>query len=228
MSTLHVFIDESGQHHGGDCYAVAGCWCVSPRRDVSEVLKPTKSKLMGMLEADHPSLSEIKSSSLGIDEIELLLQCLTQFVHKDQTLDAGRYPWQSAHPLQISLHDTQPDVAVETLSGMIGELQVPETIQTLALISLLNPLFSPGVISLSGLDQVQVTLDSKIWERAATKVDDTIDRLGASPIDIHFETWDSKKAPGLQVADLCANTWRRSILNGVDNDGSTVLTQLRL
>ncbi len=67
MSNLYVFVDESGQHHRGECYTVAACWCISDRSDPGTILKPTKlglmDALMDVLPHDNRP-SELKSSSL--------------------------------------------------------------------------------------------------------------------------------------------------------------------
>lgn len=228
---LHLFVDESGQHHRGECYAVAACWCVSSRRDLGGILKPTKLALMNTLAEQrtrNSSLSELKSSALPPDEVTLLVENIEGKVYQDRTIRRDDFPWYGGCPTQFSFHDVNPSLGLETLEPLVGDHRAPETIQLLALTAILNPLFGTGRVDTSEVNSIHVSLDASVWQQAADRISSGIEQLSLLSSDIEFEIRDSKATPGIQLADLAANAWYRHHQRG-DCDGAVrALNRLQL
>lgn len=229
--TLHIFVDESGQHHRGDCYTVAACWCVSERSDAASVLKPTKLRLMETLKDLLPNgnrPSELKSSSLRVSEVTQLVQRIEPEVYRDSTIISNRLPWNHACPLQVSLHDVNPNLGMDTLAGVVGELQAPDTIQLLSLASVLNPAFALGRLDHSRYEDIQIWLDGGIWQQTANRLENGVENIDALPDNLTCNIKDSKAVPGIQLADLVANTWYRHLIDGNCDSATGSLQSIRL
>jgi len=214
MSTLHVFIDESGQHHYGDHYTLAACWAVSEygNNNTGRVFDPTKQRLFNVIEN---RATEIKGNRLSDSDYRRVVSNLESILYDDSTVMNNPSTWTRATPMRATFHDVNPDIAVSSLQKLFGEGRASKnTIHLLALVSVLDPLFSQRVQSAPEIDAIRITLDGSIWKQAATAFEDGLTPAGYSGIPITVTTKDSKQIPGIQLADLVAYPWRQYQLNG--------------
>jgi len=174
------------------------------------------------------NVSEIKGSKLPTETLGHVVENVSGIVYNDKTLERSHLPWQSESPVQYTLHDVNPDVGIEALGGIVGELQAPETIQIMSLLSVLNPLFASGQFDIEQVERINVCLDATIWKQPATRVESSIDSIASLPVATDFQTADSKSVAGLQVADLIAYTWRRHLRSGDCQTGVRAIKQARL
>lgn len=217
-NTLYVFIDESGLHARGECYSVAGCWCLSDRSDPGSVLSPTKNKLSEIVDAtlhNWDPVSELKGSSLPHHVTDSLLASLKDHAYNDKTITRP-WPWTKDLPIRYSVKETNPDVANHIVGDALGStLEAPEMIQTIILTSVLNPMFHiENKTDVVDIDNMKVVLDSDIWKNSANRVLDAVNSVEGVPDNVGFTTRDSKATPGIQLADIAAHSWNRNILQG--------------
>jgi len=224
---LYVFIDESGNHSKGDYYAVAGSWCLSRRTDPAEVLSPTKDRLIAHLDQPH---SELKGSKLSNEALNELVPAISSYGYEDTTVSHTTVPWTTQEPLRCTLHEVNPELATSVIADTTGaELQAPELLQTLALASVLNPIFNPDRIDRSAFTEIKVILDDTTWSRPMERIKQGIDLLTSEriPSDLQFNIRDSTKTPGVQVADLTAYSWARHLRKGDCGSAADAIHGLR-
>lgn len=214
MATLHIFIDESGKHYQGDHYTLAACWSVSDydNNNTRNVFDPSKQRILNTLDSN---LSEIKGSKLLEEQYQHILSNFDSILYNDSTVMTDPSVWDSALPIRATFHDVNPEVAVSTLQNLLGEgREQKNCIHLLALVSVLDPIFSNRVQSAPEIDNIRISLDGGIWKQAAESFEAGLESVGYSglPLDVSIE--DSKQIPGIQLADLFAYPWRRHQLEG--------------
>lgn len=216
-NTLYVFVDESGVPGRDSIYSLAGAWTLSHEGSVRRVLEPTVGRLRSLLEASGLSPGdELKGSKLGKEHLNLLLSSLKEMSLEDSTVYETGAPWPPDLSVRFSVHEINQDLAGEALGDILGsELQVPVSLQTLALASILSPFVQPNSLNDGSIDECVVVLDANTWEQARQKIERGIDILQKDlPAPISLQIRDSAQTPGIQIADLAAYSWRRNLATG--------------
>lgn len=215
--TLYVFVDESGIVGRDSIYTVAGAWTLSTRNDLGQVLKPTAGRLETLLEGQGATPGkELKGSEYRPELLDLLLSSLRDVSLDDTTVFSSGAPWPPDIPVRFSIHEINQDLANEILEDILGSsLQVPISLQTIALSSILSPFVQPDALDTRALDECHVVLDADTWERARKKIDRGLGLIDDDlPAPLSLEIRDSQTTPGIQIADLAANTWARNLRTG--------------
>lgn len=230
VSSLYVFVDESGEPNTDRCYAVAGCWVVSDRSNPNDVLMPTKDRLIATIEgSEHgtDSISELKGAATPPPVLDTLLSYLRSGIYDDSTIRQSKFPWQVNSPIRYTLHDVNSSAGADAVADIVGPQQTGETLQTLALASILSPLHHGRRIHTGEFDQVEVYLDAQVWQNPARRLTE-VSNLTANDVQpVSFETRDSKGTPGIQLADLGAYSWRRNLLYADCETAASTLNDLR-
>ncbi len=228
---LYVFVDESGTHHRGECYTVAGCWCVSERTNPEAVLSATKDRLIGHANEMRPQagqMGELKGAALKPTEVSALVANLQDVCFDDTTITLSPVPWSSGWPIRFSVFDLNPDIAKPVVTDVTGnELQAPQTIQGLALTAVLNPVFFAERVESELVDRIHVVLDATVWKRSARRVRNSMENASNSIGPFSFSTVDSTAIPGIQLADIAAYSWRRNLLAADCENAIRALADLR-
>lgn len=223
MTTLYICVDESGRHHDGRCYSVAGCWFLSDRRP-TDALDRTKDKLIGTMFGDSSGVSELKGSKVEPSRLNDGVSYLRSIVYEDDSIQQEALPWSLSIPLGISVVAFTPDDAISTISKYVDKLDRPRVVQAFALNAILKPLIHPKQVRLDPtVDDVRIVLDSKTWEQPAEDYPQT----EIQDKDLELETRDSQSVPGIQLADLAAYSWRRNYTHGDCGTAAGVLHDLR-
>lgn len=227
MTTLYVFIDESGNENRGDYYSVAGCWCVSSERNFTAVLDPTVQRLMDVAEStlhDSSPIAELKGASLPTDVITAVFESFETISYDDSTVPHTAVPWEPAYPVRFSTATINPTIGRTAIADIVGtEVDAPKALKLLLLISVLDPLFRSELLDPSLFDDVRIILDATVWQNPAQHARDAFDEVGYSTADISFDIENSKRTPGLQLADLAAYSWTRHLRKG---DCNTIVEQI--
>lgn len=213
MATLHVFIDESGKHYQGEHYTLAACWAVSTfdNNNTQNVFDPSKQRIMSSLETN----TEIKGNQLLENEYQNVLSNFDAILYDDNSVMNDPSVWNNALPMRATFHDVQPSVAVSSLQNLLGEgREQKNCIHLLALVSVLDPIFSNKVQSAPEIENIRITLDGGIWGQVADSFKSGLESVGYSGPPIALSEEDSKKFPGIQFADLLAYPWRRYQMQG--------------
>jgi len=217
-NTLYVFVDESGNPTDGDYYVVAGSWCVSNRDRANEVLLPTVESLRGIADSQLREMElggELKGAKLPNGVLETIVSSLKNTSYNDTTLTKNYLPWGQAAPIRHSIHEVNPNLGIEMLDNIFGtEEKSPMTLKTMALASVLNPLFSDAQLDDDPFSDVHVILDADVWQNPVAEIERGIGLLDEITPDIEFTTAASDKVPGLQIADLTAYSWARELRRG--------------
>lgn len=217
-NTLYVFVDESGNPTDGDYYVVAGSWCVSNRDRPTELLLPTVESLRNIADSQLRDLElggELKGSELPPGVIETLISTLTETSYEDTTITKNYLPWGQAAPIRHSIHEVNPDLGLEMLDNIFGtESKSPMTLKTMALASVLNPLFADAQLDDDRLGDVHVVLDADVWQNPVGELKRGLGLLDSDVPDVEFTTAASDDIPGLQIADLTAYSWARELRQG--------------
>lgn len=227
MTTLYVCVDESGNRRQHSHYVVAGAWFVSDRDDPSNVLDGTKDRLLAQCVAPAGASSraaELRGASLHPDTVDDAVEYLQQAVHDDGSIRSTRLPWELSVPVVFTASPMQSDVFLAALEGQVGRLDAFEVMQVAATSTVLSPLFQPRqLLDGDGFDDVRVLLDAATWKNTAETV-----REGSHRSDIGFEIHDSKRTPGIQLADLAAYAWFQRLQRGNCQRATGLLHQRRL
>lgn len=217
-NTLYVFVDESGNPTDGDYYVVAGSWCVSNRGRPSEVLLPTVESLRGIADSQLHDLElgdELKGDELPTSVIEMLVSSINETSYTDTTLTKNYLPWGQAAPIRYSIHEVNPNLGLEMLDNIFGtEAKSQMTLKTLALASVLNPLFADAQLDDDPFGDVHVVLDAEVWQNPVEEIERGIRLVDGDVPDVEFSTAASDAIPGLQIADLTAYSWARELRHG--------------
>lgn len=221
---LYIFVDESGNPSDGSYYVVAGSWCISERNNPNEVLRPTIDRLITTAEASlhhEGNLSELKCSKLPTEVINNIASCLNSVEYEDQSIEHTKLPWGISYPIRFSFHSTNSQVGTELLSDLLGNFpQSVFALKTLALGTILNPVFQSGQVDNSQFDKIVIILDADPWKNPGEKMEQMLETIGVLTCPIEINTADSNAIPGLQLADLAAYSWARHERKG--DCGSTV------
>lgn len=203
VDRLYIAVDESGTVTNHELFEVAGCWYVSdngPRAALNE----TKRSVRELLEScGHlPSgESEIKGKNLDPGGLDLLFRSLSRCAHDDPTVESGRFS-SEGRPIRYSFHGTNPELARSALGETGRSASTEESIKTMLLLSVLNPILYHDRFDDIRADEISVLLDSPVWEGPKQTLSDTD---AAADLPLEFEIWDSEKVPGIQFADVAAN-----------------------
>lgn len=228
MTTLYIYVDESGRKAQDSCYTVAGCWCLSEWSNPHNVLMETKDKLLNVVQQVknyEKQPSEIKSSKLDPNTLGTLVDSLTSEVYKDSSLVTAksRLPWQMSFPVGFTIVPFHGGVCREVLDDQLRRLAGFEAMQAMGLSSILAPLSDrQALLTSSAYDEIRVLLDATTWENAANIMENTI-----TVDDIGFSIRDSKKTPGIQLGDVAAYSWRRNLTRGDCGTAAGLLHDLR-
>lgn len=222
---LYIFIDESGNHSQGKNYAVAASWCVSRRTRTTNVLQSTRDSV-----AEHIGVSgELKGSKTRPEDLDSVLPVLLDYGYDDGSISHSPVPWATSQPIRHTIHDVNPEVGKKIIGDLTGNpLDAPVTIQTLALASLLNPLFYPERLNESEFSKTKVVLDAETWRRPADNLQEAIESVNpAAPDNLSFETRDSDSTPGIQISDLTAYSWLRHRKRGDCTESARAVNKRR-
>lgn len=230
MTILYICIDESGNHTRDSCYAIAGCWHLSSRTNPTNILTPTKDKLLSVIENHQQTTgqpAELKGAAIHPDTLNDMISFFKEVVYDDDTINQSRWPWSMGIPLGFTVHSLNARLAADAIGDLVGPLDATETVQTVALTTVLNPLFDSTYLDMSLFDEVRVLLDAKTWKNPAQRIREHIDEHAIGVEQITFETRDSKSTPGIQLADLAAYSWRRNHIHGDCKTAAGLLHDLR-
>lgn len=223
---LHVCVDESGRKSQDSCYTVAGCWFVSEYSNPQNALMGTKDSLLTTVQQitnSRTQPSEIKSAKLQPPTLGAVVSDLRKQMFEDESLVTGRLPWSMQTPVCFTIATFHGDVCRDVLADQTSRLKPFEVMQVMGLSSILTPLSDRrALLDQNAFDSVRVLLDAKTWENAADVVDASL-----SVDDVSFAIRDSKRTPGIQLADLAAYSWRRNLTRGDCETASGLLHDLR-
>lgn len=226
MANLYVFVDECGLPSHDEYFAVAGCWCVSDLGP-APTLNETRINLRNLMAdlGEIPSdQSELKGADLSPDGLDTLFSCLTQMGNEDNTISEPPYPWpSSSQPIRFTYGEVDAGIGRDVFSDFGHDLDTPQLLQSMMLLTVLRPLLYESSLDQTKYRQVRVVLDSPTWENAKEAVSDT-DRTS----EFEFEICDSKKAPGIQFADLAARVRRMRRLSESYESADEKLSELEL
>lgn len=206
---LYAFVDESGRASCGECYVVAATWCVSTRRETTQVLSATKDACLELIDG---SPTELKGASLSPSNVDTIVSCVESFARGDETVADHCPAWTESTPLRHTLHATQPSVLQSIAES---RLDAPERIKRHSLGAVLDPLFRPTRLELDSFAGVRIVLDAETWRRVKNQFETATDSRSENYSDrVSFAVADSTSVPGLQVSDLAAYSWRRNRCHG--------------
>lgn len=230
---LYIFVDESGNPSSGEYYVVAGAWSISDEPNPSRALQSTVDALAGI--PNSRPISELKGSQLPIESLLSVIECLDGGpAYDDPSVKQQQLPWTGSLPIRFTIHSLNPDLGIEILKEALGGSDLnagsphPETLQSLSLATILNPLIQAEMIDIIHIDQIRVVLDAQVWQTPTERIEAGLDVVENAPENLTFETRDSAQTPGLQVADLAAYTWGRQLRVGDCGNGVARLDRLRL
>jgi len=238
--SLYVFVDESGNVSSDEYYVVAGSWCISTQSNTSRILEPTVGSLRSTANAARErsgAISELKGSQLHPDVLGDVLSCLEQSPpYEDSSIEQQRLPWVISYPIRFTLHDMNPNLGIDVLEEILdgstrfdaGTASHPVALQTLALATILNPVFQSSFLDLSQITEVNVVLDAEVWETPVEHLKECLDTVSELQSPMAFETRDSEKTPGVQIADLAAYSWGRHLRRGDCGKGVAHIDRLRM
>lgn len=233
--TLHVFVDESGTPAQGDYFVIGAAWCVCETSVPATPLQSAVDSIISTITAGASAPSELKGAKLSAADLAASLRLLTEEpVYGDPSLTHRNLPWSDSRPVRFTIVDYHPNWAIEVLhsmadlSGLSARTSAPAALKTVVLTAVLNPLVQRSALDLGAIDQVQVTLDSTVWEEPALEVHDAYRGLDTGPDDVTFATRDSVNTPGLQVVDLAAYSWGRELRRGDCRESVACVADLRL
>jgi len=225
MTVLYICIDESGNHSRDNCYAIAGCWHVSPRPNPQNVLASTKDKLLSRLQ-DLKNLrkqpGELKGASIEPDEMSVLMSEFKGIMYEEDSIRQSRLPWRMSFPVGFTLTSMNGQLFRSAVADYNGKLEELELLQIGAVSSVLDPVFHESGLDLDAIDEVRVLFDATTWDTVSAHIDRFVDEP-----NFEFETRDSQNIPGIQFADLAAYSWRRNTLEGDYVEVTSILHDLR-
>lgn len=211
-SILYVFIDESGEPTHDDYYGLAGCWCVSREGDFTKVLDPTVQRLLDVAEATYRNprtISELKGADLATDVLEVVVDSLPNVAFDDTTIQHTGTPWGVSHPVRYTVSTVNPATATTALTNAVGnQPDSANALKLMMLISILDPIFREGVVNPEAYTKVEVILDAEVWTGPAEHAEEAVTET-TQQNQISFSTEDSKRTPGLQLADIGVYSWCR-------------------
>jgi hypothetical protein len=221
-----VFVDESGLPSIDEYYVVAGCWCISdigPAPTLNET-RIDLQDLMVDLEEIPSNKTELKGTDITHKGLDVLFSSLTTMANKDGTIKGPPYPWDDdSTPIQFTYAEVDAGVGREAFTEFGHDLNTPKLLQSMLLLSILRPVLYGSNLDESLYDRVRVILDSKTWEQAKQTLEDA-----GRASELIFETDDSHKVPGIQLADLAAHVRRKKRKGTTYETADSTLDRLEL
>ncbi len=198
---LYLFVDESGNCSRGSYYTVAACWCLSDQSNLHKVGQSTVGQLLTTVnqKLENFQASELKGSRLPTDILNHVVPCIEQFAYDDNTIKQARPPWETACPLRYSIKQLHTDLALEIIGNSFdSQLDCAQKLQSLSLISAINPLLHNQIVAHDTFTEVTIVLDSDTWKNPSEEVDELLSGIDLLDHPVNFELRDSTKVPGLQ------------------------------
>ena len=174
--------------------------------------------------------SELKGTDLPSELLDQLVSAIAEYGYEDKTISHNPTPWSTQEPLRHTIHETNPELAKEVVSDVTGsDLHAPELLQTLSLISILNPVFHSEHVDRDRCDEIRVVLDAATWTQPVDRIERGFDKLHreSAPDNLSFEIRDSKTTPGIQIADLTAYSWSRNLREGDCGEAAEAINRHR-
>lgn len=219
--TLYVFVDESGSVSNDEYYVVGACWCLSEESLFTAVLDPTVQRLSDIAEStfhSNKTIGELHATDLPKEVLHNVVSSLSSELYSDDTAIHGRSPWDADLPIRFSHSMVNPAAGSDAIEDIVGnETDTPRVLKTVSLLSALDPLFRPDQIDPDQYDSIDIVLDADTWKNPAQAVEATFRGYSEQPTP-SFETEDSVRTPGLQIADLWVYTWCRQQRTGNCSD----------
>ncbi len=226
MTTLYVFVDESGLPSVDEYYAVAGCWCISaigPAPTLNETRIDLQNLMIDLREipADR---TELKGTDISKKGLDVLFSSLTRIANQNGTTSDPPYPWHDGStPIQFTYAEVDAGVGREAFTEFGHDLDTPKLLQSMLLLSILRPLLYGSDLDENVYDRVKVILDSETWEQARQTLEDA-----GRASEFIFETHESHKVPGIQLADLAAHVRRKKRKGTTYENADSTLDRLEL
>ncbi len=194
-----VFIDESGTTSYTDrLFTTAAVWCAPTTREgYQSVLKPTARCVWETIEKRFGKKQNEIHYASGLKRYAgELLAILEAECHQDTTIIRNGNYW-PGHPVAYTVATFHPNIESQIARGTVS---FDCTLRSRAIVSLLRPLF---LYRGEEKFDVSVILDDNIWKQAMDHCSRHIeDNLKKEGISISFSCESSRKASGLQLADL--------------------------
>lgn len=209
--SLYVFVDESGNHSRKDCYTVAACWCVTQRNNPTNILKPTKRKIVSKFLGDDTG-QELKGEKITncLNEVFYVLPSLLE---SDDSIHLYNLPWdEDISAVRYTVYQSDSSLGIAISEEHLGESGTGTTPQLIALASVISPLLRMEGPEHAPISRRHVVLDDTTWERPRYTLSKIVEGIDWSP-DIRFETRKSHNAPGIQLADIAAHHRRNCVQN---------------
>lgn len=226
MTTLYVFVDESGLPSVDEYYSVAGCWCISdigPAPTLNETRIALQDLMVDLREMPADS-TELKGTNLSNEGLDILFSSLTKMANKSGTTSGSPYPWNDdSTPIKFTYAEVDAGVGREAFTEFGHDLDTPKLLQSMLLLSILRPVLYGSNLDESVYDRVKVILDSETWEQARQTLEDA-----GRASELIFETQESHKVPGIQLADLAAHVRRNKRKGTTYENADSALDRLEL
>jgi hypothetical protein len=217
VSSLYVFIDESGVPGEGSFFTVAGFWCVSDRQPPA-VLQSSKDKLLEQMNTNYARRepeSELKGSQIRNNGLDVLFSMLESTFREDDSIHQNPPVWSDGRVLRYTANNLNPGLMNSLIRDVSGiDRQSPHMLQTFLLSSILNPVLDNHLVDCSPVESVQVVLDAETWEAPANYIDTGLSQIENVPDNVEFTIRDSKSTPGIQFADVAAYSWAQYATEG--------------
>ncbi|MGN8212946.1 MULTISPECIES: DUF3800 domain-containing protein [Halococcus] len=217
MSSLYVFVDESGTPGNGSFFTVAGFWCVSDRQP-SAVLQSSKDKLLEQMNTNYARRgpeNELKGSQIRNDGLDVLFSTLQSTFRGDDSIHQNPPVWTDDRVFRYTANNLNPGLMNTLVKDVAGiDQQSPAMLQTFLLSSILNPILNNHLVNCSPVESVRVVLDAETWTAPANYIDSGLCQIENVPDDVEFAIRDSKSTPGIQFADVAAYSWAQFATKG--------------
>jgi hypothetical protein len=217
VSSLYVFVDESGVPGEGSFFTVAGFWCVSDRQPPA-VLQSSKDKLLEQMNTNYAHRgpeNELKGSQIRNDGLDVLFNMLESTFREDDSIHQNPPVWSDGRIFRYTANNLNPGLMNTLIRDVAGiDRQSSHMLQTFLLSSILNPVLDNHLVNCSPVESVQVILDSDTWETPANYINSGLSQIENVPDDVQFTTRDSKSTPGIQFADVAAYSWAQFATEG--------------
>lgn len=227
---LYIFVDESGSCARGEYYTVAACWCTSNSHNPNNIARKTVDRVKDSINAQLRDfeLSELKATDIPNTVLNENVSEIQNHAYDDSTISQSHPAWNDSLPIRYSIRHYHPDLCLEVIdSGVSNPSDSAQKLQSLGLIGVLQPLVHGELLSDAAFDEVNVVLDSDVWKNASQEVDGLFSDTEFVNHEPQFTTGDSKKLPGLQIADIGAFSWARHARKGDLEKAVQWLDQLR-
>ncbi len=204
LSRVLIYIDESGSPYKGErLFLGSAVWCAPTSNDgVQTTLRYTIDQIRSMVGKCNKKIPKEIHYSDGLRRMATEIVNLTfQKAYEDKTIRRNDLLWKN-HPLANTTSFCNPRIEWE----LTREDDISNRMRARMISELLQPQFTfNGKFRLD----VDVVLDSECWKISVDQVAESLKRLiGENNVHIKFFCEDSKKVPGLQLADVFAGVSR--------------------